>query len=50
MQKHQEQQWAAAFHLLDAEERQFWLESLQLYTAGRESKTPQLKLIVGSPE
>lgn len=47
MQNQQDQALLEAFHLMDAEERDFFLESAQVHTAGRVAKKPTLKLIRG---
>lgn len=47
MQQQQDEQMLRFFHLMDAEERDFYLEVFKLRTEGRISKTPTLTLIRG---
>lgn len=47
MQKQQDEALLAAFHLMDADERQFHLDSFLATVQGRPIK-PKLKLIRGS--
>lgn len=48
MQKQQDDALLAAFHLMDDEERSFYLEAFQLHTAGRTSKKPSLTLVISN--
>lgn len=43
----QDEQLLAAFHLMDAEERQFLLDSARVVTAGRVAIKPRLTLVSG---
>jgi hypothetical protein len=48
MQKQQDDELLAVFHLMDGEEREFYLELGRMQTTGRSKKKPELRLIHGS--
>lgn len=45
MQNQQDEALLAAFHLMDAEERSFWLMSTQAAVEGRQRIKPKLALV-----
>jgi hypothetical protein len=48
MQKQQDEALLEAFHLMNADEQQFFLEMAQVHTEGRISKKPVLTLVLCS--
>jgi hypothetical protein len=47
MQEEQDRKLLNAFHLMDKDEREFFLESAKIHTQGRTLRRPNLRLLPG---
>jgi hypothetical protein len=47
MQIDQDKELLSAFHLMDKDEREFFLESAKIHTQGRTLRRPNLRLLSG---